>query len=180
MSVASDSDLAAFAGLLDDPRWVSWKPILRGGKPTKVPFDPTTGKAAKSDDPQTWAPFSAAQRRARQLGPLAGIGYVLGDVAADTMMLGIDCDSCLHSESGEALDWANFIVDHIDSYGEISPSATGLKFFAYAAIEHRRPFLDRLGLAPSQWGTKRVIRARRPVWSMGRRSSVTPVTAISR
>lgn len=151
-------DLAAFAALVEDPRWVAWKPVLRGGKPTKVPFDPTTGKAAKSDDPSTWAPFQAAQQRARKLGPSAGIGYVLGDIGPDVMMLGIDCDACLHPESGEALDWACAILEHIDSYAEISPSATGLKLFAYAAIEHRRPFLDRLGLAATQWGSKRVIK----------------------
>ena len=77
---------------------------------------------------------------------------MLGTVASDVLMWGIDLDLCLHRESGEAADWACAILHRIDSYAEISPSGSGLKLFAYAAIEERRPFLDRLGVDAHSWG----------------------------
>jgi hypothetical protein len=55
--------------LADKPFWVTWRTEERNGKPTKVPFNPETGREAKSNDPKTWStrsgPRSAATRWAR-------------------------------------------------------------------------------------------------------------------
>ena len=40
--------------------WVCWRYVERGGKKTKIPVNPRTGGAAKSNDPGTWADFSLA------------------------------------------------------------------------------------------------------------------------
>ena len=42
--------LAELDGL---PRYVGWRNELRNGKPTKVPYDPTNGRMAQSDNPIT-------------------------------------------------------------------------------------------------------------------------------
>ncbi len=59
--------------LRERPQWVTWTYL----DDQKVPFDARTGKAAKSDDPATWANFDAAVQ-AYQKRHHAGIGYVFG------------------------------------------------------------------------------------------------------
>ena len=62
-------------------RWVSWQTQKRRGakpdeKPTKVPFDPETGKEAKANDPRTWATREQARRHAATLPRPFGHGGV--------------------------------------------------------------------------------------------------------
>ena len=40
--------------------WVCWKFQKRGGKNTKIPYNPKTGGMAKSNSPETWASFDTA------------------------------------------------------------------------------------------------------------------------
>jgi Family of unknown function (DUF5906) len=151
--------VSALAPLAQTPRWVAWCNEKRGdqGKPTKVPYAPHGGKA-KADNPATWGTRSAAEAAAAKLTNRlgGGIGIELGDLGADTFLAGMDLDSCLH-EGGNLTPWAQAILDLVASYGEISPSGTGLKMFFYVASEDVRPFLDLIGVAPDQWGTRRGV-----------------------
>src|SRR5215217_1865976 len=61
-------------------QWVGWRWKQFGQKRTKVPYDLKTGKAAASDDPTTWAPYSKTE------GHL-NIGFMFGD---DDAFCGID------------------------------------------------------------------------------------------
>ena len=58
--------LAALAAV---PRWVAWQTEDRGTpekpRPPKVPYNPATGRKAKSDDPRTWGTRAEAEARAR-------------------------------------------------------------------------------------------------------------------
>src|SRR3712207_1983971 len=111
--------------LRDRPQWVTWT-CLDG---QKVPFDATTGKAARSDDPATWAMFDDACRAYRQRHH-AGIGYVF---AADDPYVGIDLDDCIEAD-GRLADWAQAIVATLATYTEVSPSGTGVKLWVIGSI----------------------------------------------
>jgi hypothetical protein len=150
--------MSAFAAFADAARWVAWKIEIRGGKPTKVPYAPITGKRAKADDPATWAPRAAAERRAARFvygqdGDDVGVGIVLGDIGHDLHLVGVDLDSCI--DNGALAPWAAAILNAIPSYAETSPSGSGVKIFFYVGAEDVRPFLDQIGVDPSAWGCRR-------------------------
>jgi hypothetical protein len=58
-----------------------------------------------------------------------GIGVVLGELSDGRYLVGIDLDSCRDSKSGRIADWAQEVIERFDTYGEISPSGTGVKLF---------------------------------------------------
>jgi Family of unknown function (DUF5906) len=149
--------MSALDSLADAERWVAWRNEPRGDKLTKVPYGPAGGMA-KADDPATWGDRAVAEARARRLinGHGGGIGIQLGDLGADTYLGGIDLDSCL-VDGATSAPWAQAICDLAKTYGEISPSSQGLKLFFYVAAEDVRPFLDRIGVDPHQWGCRRSV-----------------------
>jgi primase-polymerase (primpol)-like protein len=51
----TDAPGITLASLAGHPIWVGWKKETRGGKATKLPYDPKTGRKAKADNPSTWA-----------------------------------------------------------------------------------------------------------------------------
>jgi hypothetical protein len=149
--------MPALDALADEPRWVAWRRELRGGKPSKVPYAPHGGKA-KADDPSTWGNRAAAEIRSASIvnGSGGGIGIQLGDLGADLHLCGIDLDSCI-ADDGTLAQWAVEITSTIPTYTERSPSGRGLKIFFYAANQDVRPFLNRIGVQPDTWGTRRGI-----------------------
>lgn len=103
-------------------QWLCWRSEERGGKETKIPYSPRSGRMASSTDPGTWATLAEA-RRARKERDYSGIGFVFTEADA---YVGVDLDSCRDLESGELEEWAREIVALLDSYTEVSPSGTGL------------------------------------------------------
>jgi putative DNA primase/helicase len=101
-------------------RWVAWRYVRRGGKWTKAPIMATTGAAASSTDPETWAPFEDAVA-AYDRGGVDGIGSVLGDGVT-----GVDLDGCVDPTTGGLAPWAEAIVARLGSYTERSPSGRGV------------------------------------------------------
>jgi putative DNA primase/helicase len=117
---------SALDRLKADRKWVAWKFKSRGkGKPTKPPINPHTGTLANVSDPTTWGSFEEAYVYAQQEG-IEGTGYVLTD---DDGLTGADLDHCRDPVSGEIQEWAAKIVALNETYCEISPSGTGLRFF---------------------------------------------------
>jgi primase-polymerase (primpol)-like protein len=110
--------------LLDYPNFVAWRVETRGGKPTKVPVNPRTGRLALTTVPLTWATFEEALPFARSEG--LGIGFVF---SADDPFAGVDLDGCIEEEARRVKPWAWGIVSALASYTEVSPSGTGLKVF---------------------------------------------------
>lgn len=98
-------------------RWVSWKPVRRGGRWTKMPVM-VDGRAASSRDPGTWVSFAGVahlERRGWVLG--AGVGC-------------IDLDDCF--VGGVLAGWAREVVEeHRDTavLVEVSPSGNGVHIF---------------------------------------------------
>lgn len=103
-------------------RWVCWKYQTRGGKLTKVPYQPNGSKAAV-DNPTTWSNFDAIAT-AYKTDKFSGIGFVLSD---DDDLSGIDLDGMIDAETGELSDDANAILSLFNSYSEISPSGRGVR-----------------------------------------------------
>ncbi len=104
-------------------QWVAWSGEKRdGGKTTKRPINPATGKYAKVTTPSTWGSFHQAVECCRDNG-FNGIGFVFSD--AD-QFVGIDLDNCIDKETQSLTSEAIDIVKHFDSYTEFSPSGAGL------------------------------------------------------
>jgi primase-polymerase (primpol)-like protein len=61
----------------------------------------------------------------KQLPRLDGMGVALWKPYAGT-----DLDGCRDPETGRIAEWAQVIVDSVNSYTEVSPSETGVKIFA--------------------------------------------------
>jgi hypothetical protein len=146
-----------FNDLAEEQRWVAWHNELRGGKPAKVPYAPN-GKRAKADDSTTWGTRLEAEACAAKImnGGVGGIGIELGDLGGDAFLAGIDLDSCI-GEYGVLAAWAARILNAAYSYTEVSPSGRGLKVFFYVPSEEVRPFLERIGADPQQWGVRRDV-----------------------
>lgn len=112
--------------LLEKPNWVVWKNITRGGKPTKVPFQPS-GQPASSTDSKTWSRFDDV---VAVEDSWSGLGFVFADGQG---LIGVDLDGCRNQKTGAIEDWALAIIDQMNTYTEVSPSKTGVKMFGFSS-----------------------------------------------
>ncbi|WP_302779180.1 phage NrS-1 polymerase family protein [Anaerotruncus colihominis] len=120
------------ATLRESGLFCCWQYEKRGGRPTKVPYNPKTGNRAQSTNPATFAPLSEALKA---VGGYDGIGVgVFGDLGA------IDIDHCI-SDNGELSEMAVDIMDTMQAYTERSPSGHGLRilFTVPPGFEYDRP-----------------------------------------
>ncbi len=130
MSTATDAALLTVrpdsipAELRVRPQWVLWRLEERGGKPTKVPYNPGTGRRTSTTDLMTWGLFEEALE---ELERYDGIGFVF---CSGDPYVGVDLDGCVDPETGEIAPWATQIIDGLDSYTELSPSGTGVHIIA--------------------------------------------------
>lgn len=132
----ADYDEFAFPPELNQRfQWVCWRYGDRGdGKPAKIPIDPYTGKPADVTDPDCGTTVVTARLHheegyvhergyGEKIEPTTdGLGFVFTD---DDPYIGIDLDNCV-DEDGNIAEWAQRIVDEVDSYAEFSPSGTGI------------------------------------------------------
>jgi hypothetical protein len=107
-------------------QWICWREKDRDGKTTKIPTKPyrTSGSPnAKTDDSSHWRDFDTALNYHRS-GRIttSGVGFVF---STETEIVGVDLDSCRNPKTGEFDDWAQDVIDRLDSFTEISPSGTG-------------------------------------------------------
>lgn len=109
-------------------QWVVWKKELLDGKPTKVPYQ-VNGRKAQSNNPTTWTDYRTVVAHQHRFD---GIGFVF---TPDDPLCGIDLDNCL-DEHRKLKTWAVPIVDRLKhvSYGEVSPSGGGIKFWTRAKL----------------------------------------------
>jgi putative DNA primase/helicase len=113
------------------PNWVCYRLEERYGqpKPTKVPYNPSTGDKAKANDPSTWTDYETCVSAVVERGEYDGIGFEFG-----SGYVGIDLDHCRDVESGQIEDWASDLIAHLDSYTEASPSGTGVHIICKGAL----------------------------------------------
>ena len=122
-SIQDSNLLSEFKSL---PNWVLWRSEQRDGKPTKIPYT-VRGVRASSTDPGTWATYEDAQRTLAS----GGANYEGAGFALSHGYVLIDLDDCRNPETGEITDKARAIVERVDSYTEISPSAAGLHIYVH-------------------------------------------------
>src|SRR4030066_2580792 len=113
------------------PQWCLWRwewklDKEKQGRWTKPPYQPN-GRLAKSDEPNTWFPFTDVLR-AYKNGVWDGIGFML-----TPPYVGGDLDKCIDRE-GKPKDWASAILRQFKTYSETSPSRTGYKFLCKAIL----------------------------------------------
>ncbi len=111
-------------------QWVTWRFSWDGktSRWTKVPTILGTKARASSTNKRTWSSF-AISMNAHHNGGVAdgatdGIGFV---VRAQDKYTGVDLDGCINLTTGVIEPAALAIVEHLDSYTELSPSGTGLR-----------------------------------------------------
>ena len=106
--------------LRKDGHFCTWRYETRGDKRTKVPFDPKSGKNAKSNDISTFSDLGTALS---VIDRYDGLGFgVFGEFS------GIDIDHCV-DEYGTISALAFDIIKIMDSYTELSPSGTGVHIY---------------------------------------------------
>jgi putative DNA primase/helicase len=125
-------------------QWVLWKHEEVNGRKTKVPYS-ITGYKAQSDNARTWSSYANVIQR---LNGYAGIGIMFAN-----NLCGIDLD---HHEDGQNLyiddagrltSDAQFWIDSLPTYWEISPSGNGLHALALGVLPEGRRQDDKQGIA---------------------------------
>ena len=140
-SIPPKPAFSVFAGLPDHPaiiqlrevpQWVAWNYVWKPEKQKwdKPPLCPAGGFSS-STDPARWGTYQEAVARATR-DRLPGVGFVL---TADDHVTGGDLDKVRDPETGALEPWAEEIVSFGETYFEVSPSGTGLRFFAAGKIE---------------------------------------------
>ncbi|WP_301095754.1 phage/plasmid primase, P4 family [Helicobacter japonicus] len=86
----------------------------------KIPIDPKTGNAAKSNDPSTWGTYEQAQECIKKDPSLSGLGFMF----SHSPYVGIDIDHCI--KDGKLNELAKEIISTMNSYTEVSYSGTGV------------------------------------------------------
>ena len=114
--------------LLKNDRWLAWKAVPRRenqSKVSKVPYSPLTGFKCSPTDSTVLASFEVAYNFAIGNAGITGIGFAL---FKEDQIIGGDLDNCIN-ENGDLSDLALAALYHLDTYFEVSPSGTGLRFF---------------------------------------------------
>jgi primase-polymerase (primpol)-like protein len=155
------------ARLRDRPRWLNWRygsePRASGRLP-KEPVCPRTGRLGDATNPSFWVPFQEAIRYYRtHRGAVHGIGYFLDGAEA---IVGGDLDGCRDPLTGTLSPWAEEEVRRLDSYAEVSPSGSGIRFLAEG----------RLPVAGSRHGAVEAYSAGRYLTITGHRLPGVPET----
>src|SRR5919112_4993680 len=112
----------------------------------KVPLVATRSGAvyaASSTDEATWRTYEDAYNAwLENEWSFAGVGRV---IRAEEDLVGVDLDKCLDPESCELTPWATQVIEHLNSYAEVSPSGTGVKVWVSAPSitrAHVKPGLE--------------------------------------
>ena len=102
-------------------KWLSFGD--RNDKALKRPYNPVTGKPARTNDPSTLASFADCEK-AEKKARYCGLGYVFtGDYIV------IDLDGMIDA-GGDVLPVAAEIIEAVDSYTEVSQSGRGFHIIA--------------------------------------------------
>ena len=106
------------AQIIEDGHFCCWRYEKRNGQKTKIPYNPLTGKPAKSNNISSFAGFETAMDTLTEGYDGIGIGIFNGICA-------VDLDNCVDAD-GKRTDTADEIVKLLHSYTECSPGGRGL------------------------------------------------------
>jgi len=120
--------------LRDRDQWLCWryKWATDRNEWTKMPIDPSTGRAGSSTDPDTWTSFGQALAyHERSDTNTDGLGFALHE---NDLFVGVDLDDCQDPDTGDREAWASDLLDDVLTYAEVSPSGTGLRLFGFGIL----------------------------------------------
>jgi len=111
-------------------QWIVWgkrdrKGVVRldkDGKLSKLPYNPTNGRSAKSNDSSTWSTFQDVVN-AYNMGMYNGIGFVFHP--QDNLVC-IDLDDCFDNDGNPTSETQEIIGQFSNTFIEYSPSKNGL------------------------------------------------------
>jgi len=118
------------------PQWVCVRLEQRGGKPTKVPYQPATPtERAKVDAPSTWGTFDEATA-VLEAGGCDGLGLVLTSELGLTV---IDLDDVVENDECHELNpEAQAVIERFSSYTEFSQSGSGIHIVLRGKLPGKR------------------------------------------
>lgn len=119
------------------PFWVCWKykPAPDGGKPTKPPVSVRTGRIASHQSAAARGTFAEAKAAQARYTDLAGVGVSMDPALNAT---GFDIDNCRDPVSGIFTPFGQSLIDQGETYAEVSPSKTGVRFFADGIVPNAK------------------------------------------
>jgi putative DNA primase/helicase len=103
------------------PQWVCYDQ-------SKKPINPSTGYGADCNDPTSWGTYDQARLAWKRNG-YPGLGF---EFVKEQELTGIDLDKCVID--GEISDFAQGILNRLNSYAEYSPSGTGIHIWVRGSI----------------------------------------------
>lgn len=103
-------------------------PLNKGSRVTEPIQASDCGEYASPGDPTTWASYDEALiYHERSNTRTDGVAYML---SSSGPIVGIVLERCRDPETGEIDTWAQEIVDHVNTYTEITEAGTDLQLFA--------------------------------------------------
>ena len=84
---------------------------------------------AASTRPEDWADYKSVVEQVMRDGGITenrGIGRV---IQKDERIVGVDLDGCRDPQTGAIAQWAEDLVESLNSYCEITPSQTGIRIW---------------------------------------------------
>lgn len=103
---------------------------------SKTPINLKTGSNASVTVATTWTTFDNAVNSISKYPTVKGIGFVLGETDKG-VICGIDIDNCI-DENGNISTFAQYIIDYMDTYTEVSPSGRGIHILFYASKKGKK------------------------------------------
>jgi hypothetical protein len=130
------------------PQWICWRyEDIGASKPTKLPFDPKSGKLASVTEPATWTDFNTAVQ-SQEANKYSGIGFVFTDNDPYTF-IDLDDPSTLRDGTPNPnyqtdMDRQIKIHTEMESYSERSPSGKGLHIIVKGRVDagRKRSFIE--------------------------------------
>jgi hypothetical protein len=112
--------------------WIGWRARWnkKTGKVDKIPICIPDGLGDDYLNPARHVDYDTAVKAIERLG-LAGVGFVM---TKDSGVVGGDLDKCRDPATGVIDAWAQAILALGETYFEISPSGTGIRFWLLGAL----------------------------------------------
>lgn len=111
-------------------RWMVWKITKDGDRFIKTPYNPTTGRHASCDKPETWCDYATA-KAAVDAKKYDSMGFVFGKEVGATV---VDLDKVRPNTDAPWPKWALDVIAELDSYTEISASGRGSHVIVWADL----------------------------------------------
>src|SRR4029077_17137984 len=133
-----NAPLLAPKALASKPNWICWRAAWVEDKQKwdKIPVLVGKGSSLSWQKADNHVAYDEAVTALSRHPHLTGIGFVLTEGCG---LVGGDLDGCRDPVTGMIEPWAQAIIDRRETYFEISPSGTGIRFWALTDVPLTMP-----------------------------------------